>query len=283
MATADAVRDGQRAVWSALADGWERWDGVIMDQLAPVSSAMIDALQVEDGVRHLDAASGTGEPGLTIAARMRSGRVVLSDLSPEMLEVAARRAAARGTARVETVACSADALPFEDGSFDTVSMRFGHMFVPDPGRTTTELVRVLAPGGRLATSVWAGLPANPWVGIALTAVAAETPLPAPDPDAPGMFRLAAPGAAAGLLAGARLGEVAEWDVPVELITASAEEYAAMISEHASLVAAALARVDGATRDRVRHRLIDGAGAFEQDGRIRIPGLARCAVGTKPRP
>lgn len=283
MATADEVRDGQRAVWGALADGWERWDAVIMHQLAPVSAAMIDALEVEDGGRHLDAASGTGEPGLSIAARMPSGRVVLSDLSPEMLDLAARRAAALGIAGVETVVCSVDALPFEDGSFDTVSVRFGHMFAPDPERATTELVRVLAPGGRLATSVWAGLPVNPWVGVALAAVAAETPLPSPDPDAPGMFRLAAPGAAAGLLAGATLRDVAEWDVPVELVTGSAEEYAAMISEHASLVAAALTRVDGATRERIRRRLIGAAGAFERDGRIRIPGLARCAVGTKPLP
>lgn len=98
-----------------------------------------------------------------------------------------------------------------------------------------------------------------------------------------MFRLAAPGAAAGLLAGATLRDVAEWDVPVELVTGSAEEYAAMISEHASLVAAALTRVDGATRERIRRRLIGAAGAFERDGRIRIPGLARCAVGTKPLP
>ncbi|MGN6742262.1 MAG: class I SAM-dependent methyltransferase [Amnibacterium sp.] len=283
MATADGIRDAQRAVWASLADGWDRWDAVIMDQLAPVGDALVDALRIGPGDRHLDVASGTGEPGLTVARTTAAARVVLADLSPEMLAIAARRARAAGMSQVETVVCSADALPFPDASFDTVSVRFGHMFFPDPAAATAELVRVLTPGGRLATAVWADRVANPWVGIALDAVAAETTLPAPDPDAPGMFRLAVPGAAAGLLTAAGLRDVAEREVPVEAVTASAQEYAAMISEHASLVAAALRRLDDAAAQRVWRRLVTASAAFERAGRIRVPGLARCAAGTKPAP
>ena len=41
----DEIRDGQRAAWAGLAAGWEKWDSVIMDQLGPVGTAMIERLE----------------------------------------------------------------------------------------------------------------------------------------------------------------------------------------------------------------------------------------------
>src|SRR4051794_27831801 len=115
MPTADEIRDAQRATWAGLSGGWEKWDRVIMDQLGPVGAAMIERLDMGEHQQHLDIASGTGEPGLSIARRSPKGRVVLTDLVPEMLNVAARRAGAQGIANVETMVCSADDLPFGDG------------------------------------------------------------------------------------------------------------------------------------------------------------------------
>src|SRR5579885_2199760 len=94
----DEIREVQRATWAGLSAGWEKWDAVIMDQLGPVGDAMIERLDVAEDHQHLDIASGTGEPGLTIARLMPKGRVVLTDLAPEMLDVAARRARAQGIA-----------------------------------------------------------------------------------------------------------------------------------------------------------------------------------------
>jgi len=48
--------------------------------------------------------------------------------------------------------CSADDLPFDDQAFDSVSVRFGYMFLPDLAKATTEFARVLRPGGRVAVS-----------------------------------------------------------------------------------------------------------------------------------
>src|SRR5450432_4531620 len=104
--------------------GWEKWDSVIMDQLGPVGSAIIERLDIAEDHQHLDIASGTGETGLSIARRSPNGRVVLTDLVPEMLDIAARRARAQGIANVETKVCGADDLPFNDGTFDSVSVRF---------------------------------------------------------------------------------------------------------------------------------------------------------------
>ncbi|MEA2522393.1 MAG: hypothetical protein QOI81_2039, partial [Actinomycetota bacterium] len=72
---------------------------------------------------------------------------MLTDLAAEMLDVAARRARAQGVTNVETQVCGADDLPFNDGTFDGVSVRFGYMFFPDVAKATAEFARVPKPGG----------------------------------------------------------------------------------------------------------------------------------------
>jgi SAM-dependent methyltransferase len=277
---ADEIRDVQRATWAGLSAGWEKWDSVIMEQLGPVGAAMIERLDIAEDRQHLDIAAGTGEPGLSIARLSPKGRVVLTDLVAEMLDVAARRARAQGIANIETKVCSADDLPFNDATFDSVSVRFGYMFFPDMGKATAEFARVLKPGGRLCSSVWVKPEENPWTTIAMQAIATEAVVAPPDPDRPNMFRCAAPGYVSALYEGAGLRDVAEWDVDVELVTRSPAQYWEMISEHVSLAVAALQQVDELARERIRTSAIAKVSAFEKDGKVRVPGVARCIVGTK---
>ncbi|MGB8650247.1 MAG: class I SAM-dependent methyltransferase [Mycobacteriales bacterium] len=280
MSSGDEIRDAQRAAWAGLSAGWEKWDSVIMDQLGPVGAAMIERLDLADDQQHLDIAAGTGEPGLTVAKLAPRGHVVLTDLSAEMLDIAARRATAQGITNFETAVCSADDLPFGDATFDSVSVRFGYMFFPDLAKATAEFARVLKPGGRLCSSVWIKPEENLWTAIAMQAIAAEAvPVPA-DPHGPNMFRCAAPGHVTALYEAAGLGDVAEWDVDVELVTRSPVEYWEMISEHVSLAAAALQRVDEPARERIAKAVVAEVSTYEKDGKVRIPGVARCVVGTK---
>jgi SAM-dependent methyltransferase len=197
-----------------------------------------------------------------------------------MLDIATRRADAQGITNVEARVCSADDLPFGDAAFDSVSVRFGYMFFPDVARATAEFARVLKPGGRLCSSVWAGPGENPWTTIAMQAIAAEAVLAPPDPDRPGMFRCAAPGYVSALYGAAGLREVAEWDVGVELVTRSPAQYWEMISEHVSLAVAALQQVDEPARERIANAVIAKVSTYQDDGKVRIPGVARCIVGTK---
>jgi SAM-dependent methyltransferase len=280
MPSGDEIRDAQRATWAGLSAGWDKWDSVIMDQLGPVGAAMIERLDIAEDQQHLDIAAGTGEPGLSIAALSPKGRVVLTDLVAEMLDIAERRARAQGLANVETKVCSADDLPFDDATFDSVSVRFGYMFFPDVAKASAEFARLLKPGGRLCSSVWVKPEENPWTTIAMQAIATETVVPSPNPDGPNMFRCAAPGYVSALYEGAGLRDIAEWDVTVELVTQSPAEYWDMISEHVSLAVAALQKIDGPARERIRAKAMAAVGAFEKDGKVRVPGLARCIVGTK---
>jgi ubiquinone/menaquinone biosynthesis C-methylase UbiE len=280
MPSDDEIREGQRAAWARLSAGWDKWDAVIMDQLGPVSTAMIDRLDIADDQQHLDIAAGTGEPGLTVATLAPRGHVVLTDLSAEMLDIATRRANAQGITNVETKVCSADDLPFGDAAFDSISVRFGYMFLPDVAQATAEFARVLKPGGRICSSVWVKPDENPWTTIAMQAIATEVVLTPPDPDGPNMFRCAAPRYVSSLYEAAGLRDVAEWDVHVELVTRSPAEYWEMVSEHVSLAVAALQQVDETARERISRAVIAKVGAYEEDGIVRVPGLARCIVGTK---
>jgi SAM-dependent methyltransferase len=194
--------------------------------------------------------------------------------------IATRRASAQGITNFETKVCSADDLPFGDAAFDSISVRFGYMFFPDVAKATGEFARVLRPGGRLCSSVWASPGENPWATIAVQAIAAEAALAPPAPGGPGMFRCAAPGYVSALYEAAGLRDVAEWDVAVELVTRSPAQYWEMISEHASVAVAALQQLDEPARERVAKAVIARAGTYEEDGRVRIPGVARCIVGTK---
>ena len=281
MTNFDQIRDAQRATWAGLSASWEKWDSVIMDQLRPVSAAIIERLDIAEDQQHLDIAAGTGEPGLSIARLAPKGHVVLTDIAAEMLHVAQRRASAQAVANVETRVCSADDLPFDDATFDSVSVRFGYMFFPDLAKATAEFARVLKPGGRLCSSVWVKPDENPWTAIAMQAIATEAEVAPPGPNRPSMFRCAAPGYVSALYDSAGLRDVAEWQVGVELVAGSPSQYWEMISEHVSLAVAALQRVDEPARERVRAKAIAAVGAFEKDGQVQVPGLARCIIGTKP--
>jgi hypothetical protein len=74
--------------------------------------------------------------------------------------------------------------------------------------------------------------------------------------------------------------VAEWDVGVQLVTESPAQYWEMISEHVSLAVAALQQVDAPAQERIRAHAIAKVRTFEKDGKVRVPGVARCIVGTK---
>lgn len=104
---------------------------------------------VAQGQAVLDVACGTGDLTFAFARRSKAGRVVGLDFTPEMLAVAERKLAKHRDDRVEFVQGDAQALPFEDASFDVVSIAFGIRNVQDPAKAVGEFARVLRPGGRL--------------------------------------------------------------------------------------------------------------------------------------
>lgn len=125
---------------------------------------------VAGATRVLDAGCGGGR--LTVSLALEGARVTGIDTSTERLEQARARAADAG---VELELLEADfnaPLPFADGAFAAVTSRLALMAADDPESTLRELARVLEPGGRLVSVLWAALAENPWFAVPREAVAA---------------------------------------------------------------------------------------------------------------
>lgn len=106
----------------------------------------------------LDVATGTGLVARELAPR--NVRVVGLDQSSEMLAGAVP--AARANPRLQFVQGQAQALPFADAAFDAVTFTYLLRYVDDPAATVAELVRVLRPGGVMA-SLEFHVPPDPWL------------------------------------------------------------------------------------------------------------------------
>ncbi len=112
---------------------------------------MIEALSILPGHRVLDLATGTADLPTMIAGQLADVRVVGLDPSANMLDVGRNKVERSGHAdRIELVEGDAQALQFEEASFDRATMAFGIRNVPDRDLALKEICRVLVPGGRLA-------------------------------------------------------------------------------------------------------------------------------------
>ncbi|MFQ5958413.1 MAG: class I SAM-dependent methyltransferase [Alphaproteobacteria bacterium] len=146
-----AVRDG----WQKKSGAWNRWADHIAELAERLNAPLLDAAELAPGQAVLDLASGAGEPALSIARRIAlGGTVTATDLVPDMLAGAKRRAAAAGLENLRFEIADMEALPFADAAFDRVVCRFGIMFCPRAHAALAEARRVLKPGGRAAFLVW---------------------------------------------------------------------------------------------------------------------------------
>jgi len=172
---------------------WRRWHSRITRQQQLVSDALLAAAHVSADDRVLDLASGSGEPALQIARAVGpTGSVVATDLSNDMLGVARDHAREQGASNVEFVVCDAEALPFEDATFDAVTSRMGAMFFVDLHRSLQEVRRVLRPDGRAAFSAWGPQRESSFFMAVVAPFAARCDPPEPPRGAPHAFRFAEP-------------------------------------------------------------------------------------------
>ena len=196
--------------WVENAKYWIQYSDTIRQMFTPLTEALIEYAGISEGQNVLDVAGGSGEPGLTIAARVGPrGSVTCTDAVAEMVEAARHEAVRRGLANVQFRQCTADSLPFPDNSFDATVSRLGIMFVPDPPAALREMLRVTRPGGRLALAVWHKSEINPFCYVVTNVMAQHVDSPAADPHAPNAFRFAETGKLANVLTEAGASDVEE--------------------------------------------------------------------------
>src|SRR5437764_6628574 len=119
--------------WQTSARYWDKYRGLIAQMFAPLTAGLVEEARIGIGQKVLDIGGGSGEPSLTIAGVVGpTGSVAYTDPVAGMVETAQAEAASRGLTNIQFRQCSADNLPFADGSFDVAVGRLSAMFFGEP-------------------------------------------------------------------------------------------------------------------------------------------------------
>jgi SAM-dependent methyltransferase len=267
-------------VWEAMAPGWERWRAQLADALTPVREWLIGALGPQPGEAVLELGAGTGETGFETAAILgEHGRLISTDFSPEMVEVARRRATELGLANVEHRVIDAERIELDSGSVDGVLCQSTYMLVADPAAALAETRRVLRPGGRLALAVWGAPERNPWASIGGIILVERGHMPRPEPEAPGVFSMASEERTRALLDGAGFASVRTEEVPVRFAFRALDDYEQWVLDVAGPFAMVVRGLPEDEREVLRARLRKAFVPFATDGGYELPGVALCAVAS----
>ncbi len=277
----DEQRVASRQMWERAAEGWGKRADRVRDWGMPVSAAMIDALELQPGQRILELAAGPGDTGFMAAELIQpAGTLISSDGAEAMIEVARGRAAQLGIENVEFAQLELEWIDLPTGSVDAVLCRWGIMLTVDPETAAREIRRVLRAGGKAAFAVWDVAENNPWATIPGQTMVALGHAEPPDPDAPGMFRLGAPGALRDVLESAGFVEVEVATVALERRYAAIGEYVDEAIELSPTISTTYGDLTEDDQQKIVERITALAQPFvADDGSVLLPGSSLVALAS----
>src|SRR5262245_51359432 len=157
---------------------------------------MLDRAGAVGGARVLDVAAGAGGQTLTAARRVGPrGHVLATDISPAILEYAARSASDAGLDNVATRELDGERLEVDPAAYDAVISRVGLIYFPDQQAALRGMYDALRPGGRLSSVVYSTADRNAFFAVPVGIIRRRAQLPPPLPGQPGPFSLGTPGVA----------------------------------------------------------------------------------------
>jgi SAM-dependent methyltransferase len=277
----DERRAATRDAWEGAAGGWGRNADRVREWGMPVSVAMIDALGLQAGQRVLELAAGPGDTGFLAAELIRPGGILISsDGAEAMIEVARARAQATGLDNVEFQQLELEWIDLPTASVDAALCRWGIMLIVDPEAAAREVRRVLRAGGRACFAVWDLAERNPWATIPNGALVELGHAEPPDPEAPGMFSLAADGRLAELLLDTGFTEPEVTPVSVARRFGSVDEYLAETLEVSPTVGPTFRALAPEQQAAVAARIGSAAQPFAAaDGSLELPGSSLVVSAT----
>jgi enediyne biosynthesis protein CalE5 len=278
---AGEFREGQRQQWNSAAGGWRRWSTVIDRGSGIVSQRLVEMAGIEPGDRVLDVACGYGEPALTAATRVGpEGRVVATDIAPEMMEFGRERAAEAGLDNLEFIESAASALSFPPESFDAALSRWGIIFEPDGEDAAGRIRGFLRPGARIAIASWATPDRVPMLSIPMQTVMRRLGIDPPPPGTPGPLSRPTPDAVSALLEGGGFSDVEVEEAEVEVEWESPDDFTVFIREIAPPVSAMMASHPPEVQEETWAAITEAVGkAASGDGAVRLTNVALLAAGS----
>jgi SAM-dependent methyltransferase len=265
--------------WERAASGWGKRAERVREMGMPVSAWMIEHLGLQPGQRVLELAAGPGDTGFLAAELIQpGGTLISSDGTEAMLEIARERARVLGIENVEFRRLELEWIDLPTADVDAVLCRWGVMLTVDPAAALHECRRVLRPGGRIALAVWDDGSLNPWAtipGRALVNLGHGSP---PDPNAPGMFALAAQGRLREMLEDAGFVDVLAESVELGRAHESLDAYLDETLDLARPFREVYRGLTDDARAELQREIASLASTFiAADGSVRFPGRSLVAA------
>jgi ubiquinone/menaquinone biosynthesis C-methylase UbiE len=272
-----------REQWNSAAEAWNKWGPFIRKWLGPATESLMDMAEVAPGNKVLVVAAGAGDEALQIAERVGSGGFVLaSDLSPGILEFAAKNAEIAGFRNIETKVLDGENLDTLQGEeFDAVISRVGLIYLPDQQRALRGMKHVLKRGGRIGAIVYSTPSNNEFFSIPVSIIRRRANLPPPVSGQPGPFSLGGEGVLENLLQSAGFAEVQSKKIKAPLYLPSAEECLRFEKESFGALHAMLATLGEREKEEAWNEIRDSLKKFEStEGGFEGPCELIVATGRK---
>lgn len=235
---------------------------------------LLDAVRAEPGMRLLDICCGPGYGAGAAAARGIASVGV--DLAPAMVAEARRR-----YPDAEFLEGDAEALAFTDASFDAVICPFGLVHLPEPTKGMAEALRVLRPGGRYAFTTWCMPDRAALLSIGLNAVKAHADMSVALPPAPSIFVYSEVAAGRAALEGVRFRDVVCEDILISYEGRVPEDVLDWLQKSTVRTMELFRLQTPEVQARIRQAILDGAAAYQSDGKLEIPCHAMMYAASKP--
>jgi ubiquinone/menaquinone biosynthesis C-methylase UbiE len=274
----ETARQQSRAAWGAVARGWYAQREELWKASHPVSEWMVRRLDPKPGDTVLELAAGLADTGL-MAARLvgESGRIIVTDFTPEMVAAARRRAEELDVRNAEFRVLDAERMDLETDSVDGVLCRWAYMLMIDPHAAFAQTRRVLRPGGRLAFSVWAARERNPALSLVGRVLESQGHIPRPDPQAPGAFAMADPGRIRELVVEAGFAEPEIEEVTFRWPFAEKDAYWRYVTETAASSSPVLRALSHEMQNAVREQVHKAARPYRSGEGYDFPATCLNAV------
>ena len=281
--TADdtALRARLHGMWSGVAPAWGEHADYADSRSPELTDRLLQRAGIAAGQHVLELACGPGGAGVA-AARLvgHTGEVVLSDVAPEMVAIAAARAEALGLGNIRTLVLDLEAIDQPDETYDAVVCREGFMFAVDPGRAAREVRRVLRPGGRASLAVWGPRAQNPWLALVFDAVSAELGMEVPPPGVPGPFARSDAAELRTILDDAGFADIRIEEVAAPIRGVGFDEWWWRTRALAGPLASMLAAMAPETGVAVEARLREAVRPYESAAGLDLPGVSLLASGRR---
>ena len=280
--TPEQFKQIQRQAWDTAAEGWKKWWPVFESGAQKLSDRLVELAGIKQGHKVIDMGTGTGEPAVTAAKRVRpAGKVLAIDISSKMLSIARERAKEHGLDNViEFREGDAESVSLQKNAFNAILSRWGLMFLPNLQMSLKSMRESLVPGGRIAAAVWTEPEKAPMVSMPIGVARKVLGLPPMPQNAP-PFNLADAKMLERIFVGAGFKNFKAERMALTFSIGSADEFARFQSEINGPIIAMLADKPQEKREEVWKAIREAARKYAgPDGSIMIDNEALCVVAER---